>query len=268
MELQPVRRYEPELFQHEDDRNLISKVLEQAVVGKLIDWIRNERIEDAYQYAYRTSFPELNDQTAPEIFRLLCRACAMFGLDQPPKLYLTRDPEKTVELCGFAQPFLLLSDSYLRRLDETMLFGVLASQAAGIRVGHHKGLMLAWVLDVGIQALPVPAAAVGVVSALLNNWKRCRVYTCDRAFLLAVGDLSLALRGILTHVCPPSVLDCLCLGGGQDAYRPQVEAFLEHSNLDGLIDQANSMLSDTAWLPKRYHELESFYQQNREAVGV
>lgn len=258
--------YGSELFWHPADRNLMTQILAHERVKNLVDWIRDQQLEEAYQSVFRSSFLELREETAPEIHQLLRQACNLFGREELPGLYLTREPESTVELLGISRPIILLSDSFLRRLDQKALLGVLAGQVAGIQVGHHRGLTLAWLMETCLQMLPIPAQVLGGIEMLLNQWKRCRAYTCDRGYLLAVGELHGAFQGLLQTMCTPELLERLALGTYQDRYLPQVQAFFRRSGLDDVIAQANTFASDTAWLPQRYRELEAFGRQIQEGL--
>lgn len=258
------RQFLIEEYQHEQDRELISQLVNSSQAEAVMDFMRKNQIDGVYQYVYQSSYPRLTSASAPLIMDLWQKACGAFGLDKPPPIYVTRQYEKTVHICGVAQPFLLISSRYLERLEqsgEKMLFGILAAQAAGIRAGHHRGLVLAWALDTGAQWLPAPLT-LGI-EALVNNWKRCRLFTCDRAFLLATEDYPLALRSLFVHLLPGSLLDNFAFGTSNDAYLPQVSRFQGRSDVDLVLQAANSVTSDASWLPGRYEELAAFHKQMR-----
>ena len=101
-------------------------------------------------------------------------------------------------------------------------------------------------------------AGLAALNGLINDWKRCRLYTCDRAMYLAMNSYPLALRGVLLNAVPTHILDSMALGTPQDAYQGQVNTFMENGVLDGLINAANSFLTDTSWLPPRCKALEEF----------
>lgn len=253
--------YKLEDYQCEDDRKLILEMMNLDITVKLLDWIREQKIDEVYNSVYRSSFLRLNDQTAPQLMEALRKACEMFGAAQIPPVYLIRDFEDTISIGGISEPFLLISSRYLEMLHREspeLMFGIIAGQVAGICAGHHRGLLLAWLLDSVMSLLPVPQAAVMVLDGLLNDWKRCRMYTCDRAMYLAMGDYPLALRGILSTVASTQLLDQMHLGTPTDGYRHQVEAFLKNSVLDDVVNMLNSALSDTGWLPLRCHKLAVF----------
>ena len=105
------------------------------------------------------------------------------------------------------------------------------------------------------------------LEGLLNDWKRCRIYTCDRAMYLAMQDYPLAMRTILGGTIPAGILDNMGPGTDQDAYQAQVEAFRNNSQMDEFINFANSVFSDTSWLPLRCYKLTEFVQEVKSGGG-
>lgn len=181
--------YKPEDYQCEDDRRLIHQIINLDVTEKLMNWIREQKIDEIYNSVYRSSFLALNDRLVPRFMEAVRNACEMFGVDVVPPVYLVRDFDDTVSICGITDPFLVISSRYLEVLQQEtpeLMFGVIAGQIAGIRVGHHRGLALTWLLDSLMNLLPIPQPAVMALDGLLNDWKRCRMYTCDRAMYLAM----------------------------------------------------------------------------------
>lgn len=111
----------------------------------------------------RESCVRLSRENALDVIRILERACARFGCAEVPEIYLIHDYDRTIEICGIGRPFLLVSSFYLKTLKregERMMAGILGAQAAAIRVGHHRGLLLIWALDAVLQQMSLPKAAV------------------------------------------------------------------------------------------------------------
>lgn len=251
----------PEDYQCEEDRKLILEIMNHEAAIKLLNWIREQNIDEVYNSVYRSSFLRLNEHTSPALMEALENACGMFGLEQVPPVYLTRDFEDTITIGGISEPFLMISQRYLTMLEQEqpdLMRGIIAGQVAGICVGHHRGLLLVWLLDTILSLVAIPQVLVMALDALLNDWKRCRVYTCDRAMYLAMGDYPLALRGILSTVASPGLLDAMGLGTPEDAYRHQIAEFMDNSALDEAVNLLNSALTDTGWLPLRCHKLAQF----------
>lgn len=257
------RQIQPGLYQHEKDQKLISEIMGHPMTEKVFQWLRDQNIDDIYTYVYRESCVRLSRENAPDVIRALERACARLGCAEVPEIYLIHDYDRTIEICGIGRPFLLVSSFYLKTLKregERMMAGILGAQAAAIRVGHHRGLLLIWALDAVLQQMSLPKAAVAALAGLLNDWKRCRMYTCDRAFLVLTGDYPLSIRSIFLNRLPREILDGFRFGTPGDLYREQMERFTHADGLDSLANIYNSATSDQSWLPLRYQELEKFYQ--------
>ncbi|MDO4332467.1 MAG: hypothetical protein Q4C58_07225 [Eubacteriales bacterium] len=256
----------PEQYQLEEDSRLIEKIVNHEVAVKIFDWIKSEHLDEIYNTVYDSSFLRLNDTVAPALMQQLRRACELFGLEEVPPVYVLRDFDDTISIGGISTPFLIIADRYLEMLERErpeLLLGVLAAQVGAIQAGHHRGLILSWLLSSVASQLPIPGFILGALDGLINDWKRCRLFTCDRAMYLAVRDYPLALRGILAGTVPTDILDNMALGTKKDAYQAQVRTFMENGALDGLINMANSFLSDTSWLPPRCHALEEFANSQR-----
>lgn len=248
-------------YQTAEEQKLITKIMNHEASVKLMDWINEQKIDEVYNTVYRSSFLRLNEQNAPVVMAQLRRACDLFGLEQMPDVYLTRDFDDTITIGGISEPFLLLSSRYLQQLEAEgpeLMMGVLAGQVGGIVAGHHRGLLLVWLLNTVTGLIGLPQWAVVSLDALLNDWKRCRIYTCDRAMYLALADYPLALRGILAGTVPSAVLRKMRLGTPGDVYQRQIEAFRKGSEMDEVINVINSLTTDTGWLPLRCHKLAVF----------
>lgn len=251
-------------YQIEEDQKLIEKIMNHELTQKLLDWVREQKVDDVYNTVYRSSFLKLNDQIAPMLIRQLEKACELVGLEEIPDVYLVRDFEDTITIGGISSPFILLSSRYLETLEnegELVMLGVLTGQTAGIMAGHHRGLLLSWILSTVSGLVGMNRLLMASLDGLLNDWKRCRIYTCDRAMYLAMEDYPLAIRTILGGTVPAAILDKMEPGTDQDAYQSQVDVFLSNSQMNEFINFANSVFSDTCWLPLRCHKLSEFAQK-------
>lgn len=251
-------------FQHEKDSKLITDVLKNEWVDKIFQWMEKEHIEELYRGVYEASCIPVSDKNAPEINNMVRRACEMFGQEELPSIYLYRNYDKSVEVCGLNKPFLLMSSDFLETVlkdDPEMLFGIIAGQIAGIRAGHNRGMMLFWAMETVLQYFPIPNIVLKGLDALLNEWNRCRFYTYDRAFFLATGNYPLALRSLLVYQLPQNILDQLLLGTPEDRYLCQAERFGGNLDEDDVIKMMNSLRSDDPWIPERYKELKKLYQE-------
>ncbi len=250
--------YKPKDYQHPRDRALLGQLLEMHAVGQLFDWCRKNQADRALVYAYRASCPEINAATLPAVYDMVLRACEMFETEAPPLCFLTHDYDARVTAAGLFSPILLLSDTYIQRADEACLYGAIAGQVGGIALGHQRGIGLTWLFDNISGLLPIPGVAVKAAEVLLNQWKRWRWFSCDRACLLATGSEEATLRTLFDLSVPEDILHRMRLGTPNDDYIAQYHMFTDASAASELVTMLNSMQSDTPWTPERYRELRSF----------
>lgn len=245
-------------YQHEKDRGLAAKILDNAAVKKALEIAAEYKLEDIYTYVYKSSCLRLTQENAPGIIALLRRAEKMLGMTQPVEIYMQHNYDEDIRICGFHSPFLLISAHYLKALDEKMLLGILVSRLAGICAGHHRVLFLLEILELAIGYMSIPILADLAIGGISNDWKRCRYYTYDRAFYLATGSREMTLRQLFVPVLDNEQIDRFCFECEQDGYEEQVHMFEKKEGLDDALEAANSILSNQAWTPQRYREIRAF----------
>lgn len=247
-------------FQHEKDGRLLKNILENSALDIIMDFMRKNYIEDIYMYVFRSSYLPLTQNSSPKVYRLAENACKLLGLKKLPEIYLVRDYDRMIYLGGLSSPFLVLSTELLRIADDQLLFGLIASQIAGIQVEHHRALFIEWVISVAGSQLP--GAVVTAISAVINDWKRCCYFTYDRVFYLATRNAELALAQILF----PTIQNAsrFRLGSEDSTFLAQVSYFYGDSVGSGVLKMLHSLSNDQPWMPERYVELKSYLKE----VGV
>lgn len=247
-------------YQHPKDKALLGQLLDLDAIAKLFDWCRENQLDRILLYAYRASCPEITAETVPMIHDMVLKACELFGVPEPPLCLVAHDYEAKVKITGVFSPILLISDEYIRRADRDCLYGTIAGQIGGIALGHQRGIGLTWLFENLSGLLPVPGVALSAAEVVLNQWKRWRWFSCDRACLLATESETVALRTLLDWNVPDDILRRLRLGTPNDDYITQYKLFTDATLAGKLSNILNSLQSDTPWVPERYRELRSFYQ--------
>lgn len=268
-------------LQHEKDKQYISKLMNNNTVEKVFQFIEDNKIEDIYSSVYKNTCIQLTKKNAPDIINALERACNTVGLHRIPAIYVFRDYNEAVEICGFNDPFILISADYLENIlkeDEVLLYGILAGQAAGIRAGHHRAAMLFQFIQFAEQYVPIPTIPIPVLDQLIpllistgiggvvNQWNRCRYYTYDKAFYKATNDLSLSIRSLFINRIPKKYMDKFSFGTQNDEYIKQTKNFMERSTIEELIRTGNTILTDDTWIPERYVELLTLHNDSTKKL--
>lgn len=248
-------------FQHEKDSSIATSILNNAVTKPILDKLESTGLEKVYTYLYESSCPQLTEKNSPKLFDTLNKACEMFGLKLRPKIFITRDYREMVYLRGVDKPFIIFSSEYLKKIeelnDETLL-GVLAGQVAGIRCQHHTLLYITWGLEFASSYLPGGSM---IIAPFINEWKRNRFFTYDRAFALATNNRTLSLRQVFINAVPKNIIDKMNLETKNDVFIEQANHFIEE--MDRMKDVV-SIFSEKNWLPERYIELKNFFDERRQ----
>lgn len=245
--------YQIKDFQHERDSELASKILTHTAANKILNKLQSTGLEEVYTYLYESSCPQLTAKTSPKLFENLDYVCEQFGLESRPKLFVTRNYDERVFIRGVSSPFIIFSSEYLRKLDDETLRGILAGQVAGIRCQHHTIFYITWGLEFASAFIPGGSL---VVAPFINDWKRNRWFTYDRAFALVTNNRALSLRQVLINTLPANILDKMNSGRRCDIFIAQANRF---DGTNSGIQKAVSMFSEKDWLPERYTELKNFF---------
>ena len=256
-----IMAYEIKDFQHESDSSTISQIFSNSVAQSVINTLKATNMEEVYKYLYESSCPQLTEKNSPKLYLELNRACEMFGLNTLPKIFITRNYTQMVSVLGISNPFILFSSEYLKKLNGEMLFGILSGQVAAIRCEHNKIIYIIWALEFASSFIPFSTL---ILEPLINNWKRCRFFTYDRAFSLATKSRRLSLKQILLNVVPKNILDKMSLGTEKDVFATQANHFINDMNQTQTgIKTAIEMFSEKDWLPMRYAEVNKFFDERR-----
>lgn len=256
----PVKKvFSENEFRHSLDADSAKKIVQSSAVETVMRIISENDLERIYDYIYKSSSVRLTKEMAPDIIDTLEQVCEMFGLSEVPEIYVQWSYEKddNIMICGYSAPFIVISSQYLDRLSSQMLTGVLAAQVAGIKLEHHKTMFLAWVIELATQ---FNKGIQLIASGIINQWKRFRHYSCDRAFFLATGDLSLTLQYLLIDTLDQNAVDLMHPGKINDQYHHQIRAFEE---VKPPMKAAQYILTDKSWIPDRYKEVEAFCRGRR-----
>lgn len=249
-------------FQHERDSEWASQILTNSVTNSILKFLKEKGLERVYTYLYESSCPRLTESSSPNLFESLKSVCELFGLEVLPKIFVTRNYRERVFLRGVNEPFIVFSSEYLKRLDEDTLKGTLAGQVAGIRCKHHTIFYITWGLEFASSFAPIPFATT-IVSSFINEWKRNRWFTYDKAFALATNNRALSLQQVLINTVPANIIAQMNSGTRDDIFVAQANRFVEEST-QARIKDVVARFSEKDWLPERYIELQKFFDERRQ----
>ena len=244
-------------FQHPADRKSVAAVMAVPGMNKLLEFISQNSLERTYGFINNSSRLKITPAMSPKIHAMLEEAAAMYGETYIPEVYLERNYTYLINLDGLTKPHIILPDTWLEAVDDKMLFAILSAQIAGIQAKHATIEFIDNIVKFTKGLLPFGVGAA--LEFAINDWKRNRIYTVDRAILLAEEDFGRAAKHILFGDAPSGIIDTLDLETPGNPYQQQALEFLQRSGMEGGIQKMETVLSGSQWLASRYIELYNWY---------
>lgn len=244
-------------FIHPLDRSLSSKIMTFPVISRILDIVFDEKLDSVNQYLYHTSCIMLPDNHSAVL--ALRNGERFFNINQNLQVYTFHSYDFDIKIIGYHHPVVLVPSRLLEENNAFLLEERIASAVAAVIAGHNKLDFLLWIYDnfSGIISLPVLSTAL---IGLINEWRRSRQYTIDRAFLLYTKNYVLSKMNILYGNIPYSIFKNFDFKY-DDSFQSQVnEFFIKDGALD-LTAYLHSILQNEVWFPSRYKELSDYYKE-------
>ncbi len=254
-------RVDPSVFQHPAEKAASDLLRKAGAFQKAMAFISENSLETVMYSYNRSTLAEITAEVSPTIDNMLSEAEEMFGVDCRMTIFMERRYEMTAMLSGIKKPYLVISSELLKQTDDETLWGLLASEVAGIKSGFNT-------IKFVEKMCAVPNSLISpVISAPLKlmfmNWHKYAEYSFDRANLLATGDLNVTMRGILLGETPQEALKEIDFTDPDNTYMRQCREFL--SKKDKVMDKARdtkAILSSCLYYASRYVALFKFYQSD------
>ena len=197
-----------EAYAVDADQMALEKVKAIPIFPTVVEKIR-EYIDDQQQYLlYASSSVRCGINQFPTLHRLLREACATLDLLEP-ELYLVNDPTYNAMAVGVAKPFVVLHSGLVRDFTDVELRFVIGHELGHIHCRHllYKQVVhfLPDLLSMAGSFIPglgqlLKVGTMGLVMALYE-WSRQAEFSCDRAGLLACGDVCAAQSALMKLSC-------------------------------------------------------------------
>ncbi len=244
------------VYQHPADKKATQLILSNDAFQKALQYVSKQSLERVIGFQYRSNYPQLTPKNAPKIFLMIDEAREMFGVEARPEVFLDRRYEVHTTMLGIETPRICLSTQTFKYMDDQMLWGLIASEIAGIRNGFCQIRFIEWLCQT-TGLLP------DIVSdALFQNWHKYLQYSYDRSVLVAVGDFDVAMREVLAGEMPKDVLERMKFDDPGCGYMRQAQEFISNSGgMADLVRNYQIYLGKNAFYAARYLELYKFYHE-------
>lgn len=251
------KRIKIEYFQHPSDKMAVDAVLKVPGVEKVLEFISENAAEKLLAIINDASSLKITEEINPKIHEMIREAAEMFCTDVSPSVYLDRSYYIQLKTDGMANPHMIFSTALLEKVDDETLWGVVSSGIAAFEAKHATIKLIDKIITYANGVLPFTVSEA--LRLAINNWKRNREYTCDRALLLALGDFEKATKYMLLGEAPDSTLDRIKFSDPTNCFYDQSKEFLERKNENAVIQKINILTSTNHPYASRYTELYNWY---------
>ena len=250
---------DPKLFQHPADKAAADSIRKLPAFQKALEFISKNSVEKEMGIIYRSSLAQLTPMTAPKIFKMLEEAAEMFDVPVIPDVFLVRSYPMMVTLLGIEKPMIMISSQYLENISEHVLWGMIASEMAGIKNGFCEVKFVEWLCTTARGILP--NAIVEPLNLMFSTWHKYTEYSFDRAALIATGDFNVTMQMILAGEAPREVLEKMNFADPNCDYMKQSREFFDNEDKEiQFLRNYQSIFGRFSFYASRYLELFKFYQ--------
>ncbi|HYD52223.1 MAG TPA: M48 family metallopeptidase [Gemmatimonadaceae bacterium] len=219
----PLHQISSRAWEHPADRAALNALKAIPGFDEVVRRIATFFGERGIRQLFLANAVRVGPRQRPKLNALYTEVLETLDWPRRPQLYVSQNPVVNAMAVGFADPFIVINSGTLELLDREERRFILAHELAHIMSGHTTYRTIAILLLMfGVGNLPFLAGvAILPFQLALLDWHRKTELSCDRAGLLGVQDLNVAMSNFLR------------MAGG-DAQK----AGDDESNLDEFIQQA------------------------------
>ncbi|MEP7217700.1 MAG: M48 family metallopeptidase [Bacteroidota bacterium] len=178
-------------WEHPADRAALTALKKVPGLDTLLQKLVGVTTEKSIRLITLASAVRVSDTQFPKVKRLHGEACAIFGIEEPPELFVSQTPFLNAMAIGVEKPFIVLNSALVERLNEEELLSVIGHELGHCMSGHvlYKTL-LQLILKFSVVAFNVPLGGLALLPIIiaLREWDRKSELSADRAGLLVTQD--------------------------------------------------------------------------------
>jgi Zn-dependent protease with chaperone function len=241
-------------FEHPADRAALVALRSVPGFDQLLRVAARMLRERQYRLAFLASAVRVGPRQFADLDAAFAEVVAVLDVAERPEVYVVNDPQPNAFTLGVDRPFIVLSSGLYELMAEDERAFVLGHELGHAMSGHALyWSMLAHLLNLASSFGWVPVGGIGLraIIAALREWQRKSELSGDRAGLLAVQDLDVAIRVQMK------------MAGGAHLDRIDPEAFLAQAAeyeatgdlRDGVLKLLNTERTTHPWSAVRAAEL-------------
>lgn len=188
-------------FQHPADVAATEALRRVPGLDKAIAKVLEYGLERLYYLDNTASNVRVTENMFGRMHQSLEWACKVLDVEKP-ELYVTLDPNPNAFTYGHTKPFIVLTSGLVDLLSDEERFFVIGHELGHIKAGHVLYTLVARNIASIVQLLGQATLGIGTILGqglvyALMEWQRKAELTADRAGLLCVQDLDVAIHAFM-----------------------------------------------------------------------
>lgn len=192
----------PQAYEHPEDRQALDALQGTGGLERLVRWCNEWGFERLLRVQLTGSNLLVTADSFPHLHEMFVDTCRLLDLPLQPELYIAGGGDLNAFTAGVEKPLVVVNAGAVDALDDDELRFVLAHELGHVKSGHVLYYQIAEFLPVISEAVGDATLGIGKLLGVglevaLLNWRRKSEFTADRAGLLAVQDLNVALSTMM-----------------------------------------------------------------------
>ncbi|GAK59969.1 predicted protease [Candidatus Vecturithrix granuli] len=237
-------------YEHRFDTQAMESIKKIPGVDSVLKTLIKESYERANRLFHKANTVAVTPKQLPHLYQLFLQAAYSLAIENIPDLYVLQSPIVTAYTTGVEKPFVVVTSGLLDLMTDDELVYVLGHELGHWQANHVLYKMASRLFSGAASALAEVTFGLGrflttPLQLALLQWDRCSELTADRAGLLAVRKVDVAICALMK------------LAGGSRSIYEQMDyqEFIRQAE-DFQLDQDDSTLN------KVYVLLQVMYQSH------
>ncbi len=225
------------LYEHPFDTQAMENIQRFPAIDTVLKTLIKESYERANRLFHKANTVAITPKQLPHLYQLFLDAAYRLDLEQVPDIYLLQSPVVNAYTTGVEKPFVVLSSGLIDLMTDEEILCVMGHELGHWHARHVLYKMASRIFSEAASAIAEMTLGIGrllttPMQLALLKWDRCSELTADRAGLLVVRRVDVAIRTLMK------------LAGGSESIYEQMDyqEFINQAE-DFQLDQDDSRLN-------------------------
>ena len=190
------------VYEHPFDTKALEGIQKIPGVDTILKTLIKESYERANRLFHKANTVAVTSKQLPRMYQLLLEAAFRLDIATVPDLFVVQSPVANAYTTGVEKPFVVVTSGLLDLLTEDELLYILGHELGHWQANHVLYKTASRIFSGAASALAELTLGLGrllttPIQLALLKWDRCSELTADRAGLLTVRKMEVAIRALM-----------------------------------------------------------------------